>query len=83
MPGTSYLSGTEPIGSARRIATMNGHLQATATAKILAFPKGGRASFQRAKRFEAIENDNRAAPDVVITDAWYHQAAVEDDGKGH
>lgn len=61
---------------------MNGQTEVAGSAKVLAFPKGGRAGMERELMRKAIENDNRSTP-VVVTDSWYHQAAIDQERKGH
>ncbi len=50
------------------------------TAKILAFPTGGRAGVaKRGKQLHSAANAS-VAPDTsnVISDSWYHEAAVRE-----
>ena len=57
------------------------HIQRSAT--VLAFPKGGRSALTRRDgAARLIPNDNQPPQQIVVTDAWYHQAAMaEDSGK--
>lgn len=52
----------------------------TATAKILAFPSGGRKGLTRSAS-EALPNDNRPALPVIDTDSWYHEAAMAEESE--
>lgn len=54
------------------------------SAKILAFPTASRAAaviLSRKAKFAADVAAIRSKP-LVVSDAWYHQAAIEDYGKG-
>ncbi len=48
------------------------------SAAIYQFPKGGRANW----RPRDLRETAKPPTPVVCTDAWYHQAAVEDETKG-
>lgn len=50
----------------------------TATAKILAFPSGGRKGLMKSAS-EALPNDNRPAPPIIDIDGWYHEAAMAEE----
>lgn len=54
------------------------------SAQILAFPTATRAAaviLSRKAKFAADVAAIRSKP-LVVSDAWYHQAAIEDDGEG-
>jgi|CXWK01.1.fsa_nt_gi hypothetical protein len=61
---------------------MNMHVSSANGSSILTFPKGRGSNVLRGKRFEICQNDNRETPGVAVVDAWYHQAAIEDE-KSH
>ncbi len=52
------------------------------TAKIYAFPPGGRANLQRkgatASLFDREVEDLERAPRIVCGSSWYHEAAVDE-----
>ena len=59
---------------------MNGHTHFPASAKVLAFPRGGRLGFAKEDIFtqSMIGNDNRPSRQIVV-DAWYHEAAMAEE----
>ena len=57
------------------------------TAKILAFPAGGRSGFARSRTdiHSAANISVRPEENRVVVDSWYHEAAVREaeTSKGH
>ena len=53
------------------------------TAKILAFPAGGRSGLIAARNVRAANEFERPAPSTVISDSWYHEAAIREAEKSH
>ena len=53
------------------------------TAKILAFPTGGRSGLPAARKVRAANELERPAPSTVISDSWYHDAAIREAEKSH
>lgn len=47
------------------------------SAKIYAFPKGGRAGLV-AQRPEGKPREDFAAAQIVVGEAWYHEAAIKE-----
>lgn len=57
---------------------MDGHIETTATAKILQFPVGGRAGHARRALLGSVQNENHPAPRIAY-DSWYHEAAINEE----
>jgi Protein of unknown function (DUF2735) len=54
------------------------------SAKIIAFPKGGRGSAVGFKsQLRSVVDFPAKAMPVVDYEAWYHREAIEDEGKSH
>jgi len=55
------------------------------TAKILAFPAGGRAGMSKRgeTRLSPANVSERPLPVNVVCDSWYHEAAVREADKSH
>lgn len=74
----TYISMQQSIGPGKKDTRMPGQTSIQ-SAKILAFPAGGRKSVTRSALFAVLQNDNRQALPVVDTDGWYHEAAMADE----
>lgn len=53
-------------------------VESQGSATILQFPKGGRAALAAVRAAEAAA----LAPKMAIWDAWYHDAAMQDERNG-
>jgi hypothetical protein len=48
------------------------------TADIIQFPVGGRKRLTEAKTFAPATDLERQAAAIAVSDAWYHDAAIQD-----
>jgi hypothetical protein len=48
------------------------------TAEIIQFPVGGRKRLTEAKTFAPAADLERQAAAIAVSDAWYHEAAIQD-----
>lgn len=48
------------------------------TAEIIQFPVGGRKRLAEAKTFAPATDLERQAATIAVSDAWYHDAAIQD-----
>ena len=59
---------------------MNGQMHFPLSAKVLAFPRGGRLGFAKAESLaKAVTGNGNRPARQIVSDAWYHEAALAEE----